>query len=373
MLVLAGLGAGAPAGRADEADVRAEVRRLLAADTPSALAWAAHTAAAHGVVAAGDDLVLALLRVLEGLGGPEQGPWVRAALVDALTRLKVPLPDDLLLALGPGGRDDLAVHLLEVQPEATARLQRVYGAWDGTDGPPGVADEGGAAWLALGNHLARRRPPGFAARVLRRASITRRVEVWPSAPSDASSAPAPPRGEVPGCGVARAPAGFPPVAVRRLWTQPGAGRRLLSAGPLPVWASREVLAPGDGLGFATSLRPRLSRARARWAWIGGWLPPALAERLLPLEDERTLAWTGRQPFERALRPIVEAVHRQHAQVLLALVEAGLLTPLEARALEPDLHVELVDARVGRRAPLPPVPAPRTRHPFAPRPPLASGV
>lgn len=361
ILALAGLACGGRPARAEEPEAVAEVRRLIAADTPASLAWAAFTAAERGATGAGEDLVLALLRVLEGVGGAEQGPWVRAALLDALTRLRARVPDDLVLALAEEGRDDLAVHLLDVQPTAAPLLLSVYDAWDG----PG--EEGSAAWLALGNHLAAGGANGFAARVLRRATLVRRVEVRPSHEREASTALPPPRGTVPGCGVLRPPEGFPPVPVVRLWVESGPGRRLLAAGSTGVWVSREVLRPGDELGVSASLVPHVARVPARWSWIAGWLPAGLAEGLLPLEGQQTLPWTGRRPFERAVQPTVDAVHRQHADLLRALVAAGRLTPAEARALLPDLRVEVVDARYDARHRLPPVPPTRIPHPFALRP------
>lgn len=365
ILVLAGLAHGERPARAEEPEAVAEVRRLIAADTPAALAWAAFTAAERGATGAGEDLVLALLRVLEGVGGAEQGPWVRAALLDALTRLRVRVPDDLVLALAEEGRDDLAVHLLDVQPTAAPLLLRVYDAWDGPwDGP---GEDGSAAWLALGNHLAAGGADGFAARVLRRATLVRRVEVRPSHERRASTAGPPPQGTVPGCGLLRPPEGFPPIAIVRLWTEAGAGRRLLATGPTGVWVSREVLRPGDDLGFSTSLVPHVARVPARWRWIAEWLPAEQAGSLLPLDGQQTLRWTGRQPFERALQPTVDAVHRQHADLLRAFVAAGRLTPMEARSLVPDLRMEVVDARYDTRHPLPPVPPTRVPHPFAVRP------
>lgn len=302
-----------------------------------------------------------------------QARWpLVAVLLDALTRLEAEVPAPTLLAARQSHAAHVAVHLVRRLAWQRAAALAVFDAGCAQEHLRGDEE---LAFLALGAALGRARTPGFAARLLRAGRLERTVRVESPPPPGAVAAPSPPpRGGVAWDGWHRVPAGFPPVAVPRLATEPGPGRVLLSPG-LPgtpdVFVARG-LEQGERIGFGGS-GPGLAPADACWAWTRALLPADRAAGLPPREETWVLRWVARTPYVRTLAARLHALETGWYAALAALAEQGWLSAAEAAGLAPDLRLRVEDARSPPHRPLPPVPASGCRNPFAPAAPRGPTV
>lgn len=340
-----------------------------AADRGAERAWRAYLAGRDGRIGAAQDLVETLDREA---GQPLEMPSlaIRAAALDALIRLDVPVRLDRLL---PHARGALApaVTILVVRryrndPDALTRYFDAMEQGDSWD------------WLAVGNLLHGLRAPGFARRLLSRQETAVTVQV-----RDSKGSYCPPSGNVVGCGYKESPEGYPPLAFYRLggpppddWPEdlpPLLPHTFLTDGLRPVHYRR---LEGHRIWFCSSHEgPPRELCRAEWIDAllrsagggppekgtrrGGWWrmkqPTFRLTEGPPVRYETVLRWAGTPPLLRQIgreRRALEVTFRDTAR---RLVRAGWLTDAEARSLRLRVRFEYRDLRRNRRQALPAIP------------------
>lgn len=203
------------------------------------------------------------------------------------------------------------------------------------------------AWIALGNLMARRRTPGFAARVLQNHTLHRTLRVWDD--DDEHPPPRKPCDGIPYDAFHRVPDGYPPTVVYRLRLE---GRH--ENGERQVSWHRGV-SPDRKLGFGgvTGTWPEPGPVREGWL---RWLVGPGDEQPPSGEGHHDVKHVGRQPWDRDLRTWIERLHEHHWRFLAALLDRGAVHPGEIPYLLPRVEVEVQDGRSDRRGPLPPLPS-----------------
>jgi hypothetical protein len=325
----------------DELSTR--VDDLLASSEARDIAWGAYLSGKLDLT--GRAPVLATALALASEDESTESEYVRIALLDALIRLKADVEPELLLKLFKQGyRAETIILLVYAMPRSQAVLLDLADGWlDGTE------------WTAACNMLADAKTPGFAALLLRHVHVSVTVTV-----QDESTLG---RGHGIGCGGGIRhgslyplvkPEGFPPLFYYSLSRYPHGGSTVIAPGREAVYmASQSYPAPD----------PRTAATKAYSQGPSGDLLAYIAEMLntspeaLELKDyvSRTVMWTDPATYVSDVNEIRSEIVRAHAALRKELVDASLMTKVEARAIAPNIEITVEDERGNRKPRLPRLP------------------
>jgi len=340
LLVLTQGIASAQFARLAEHEQRVEtVRHQLQSSDPREVAWGAFTAASYQLREVGSDLAALLDRPPSG--GDQSA--VISALLDAAVQTRALIPAETL------------DRYWERWP-----VQSVFAFRDATGGRDAVllrrlSTSKGYQWFAAANLAVTLKTPGFASQLLRQVTLRLIVEVVDPTRDSGLTVESPvvssEYGMAIGDGLGQNTAGYPPCAEYRFVGT--AAARLTSAvlsGPLTVYYTREV---HDEHTFGTAtyeiggpsddsrLRylAHMSRGGIRAAW--------------PATSSESILWQDSNDFRRRVTAAEEEFRQRYRMLIADLVATSALTPMEAEQVgDPDLAVELRDARSARSTPLP---------------------
>ncbi len=342
-----------------------EVTRLLRSERPQSIAWGAYKAGEAGMRQVGPWVLERLGSCTRALLG-RAARQVRANLLDAAIQLGLMPSADVLVRLARGHAEAVATLVAGAPDAPPATLLAVFD----------VFDAGGfeiEPWLALGNGLRARHAPGFSARLLRRYALHRRVQVWSKKGPYGRWRGA--SGSVVGCGWVPVLPGYPPLPRYRLDCERRPHYELLADGACPVYVTRWEVRRGRV--WFCSVSPRHTRkqdCRREWlAQLASGTPGVADARSVPIDTSSVpayegvidLRYTGRQPWNRALRRAAGRLGASYGDLLTRLVDRGCVTKSEVRNLRPVIEFEVVDKRGDKRHALPPVPVLIIEGPWSP--------
>lgn len=304
-------------------------------------AWGAYLAGNEKVAGAASRVV-SRLRAQAASPPSARSLPLRAALLDALVRLDPEVDDDVVLPHAEGLLLPAVVVFLVGRRELDAAT--CLALFD-------RVAPGEPAWTALGNTMARRGTPGFAAALLRRLELTLCVRVWTALPRAGFEEPS---GRVPYClrsADVPIPDGWPPTALHFLEDRRYVGASLLAPGSHPIFARRVEYANGtvpcDPVGD-----PVASPHDCRLEWLSSWEPLPLGVAAKTFADVR---WTGEQPFVREATRSRDALLGAWADSVRSLRAQGRVTAGEVPWLVPQVSLEVRDLRTRPLPALPPIP------------------
>jgi hypothetical protein len=308
----------------------AEVQQQLRSADPRTIAWGAHRAAEHRLVACEDDLVAALRKFAKD--DPDRTRYAANTILDALVQIAGDVP-----------RDELEP-FFALEPTVALMLPRDHG--------PGVLlrvarahATGSPAWRACGNVLVTARNPDFVADVLR-ARIAPFVQVhdgeplrelWP--------------GDSVGCSFDFEHAGWPSFPRYTFSFAPETGAKVLVGDAFPVFVVRDTSASAGRCTCSSEFT--LSDARA--AWLQHLLGKEHADAARALDRERTLRWRDAASYPANVSALRDTIAADWRAVVTACVGAKLLAAEVAKGLEPDIVLDewnLLDVRKDTSVPLP---------------------
>jgi hypothetical protein len=291
------------------------IRRHIQSDVPSEQAWGAWLAGQTMRTELVPDLVKLGSRV--GAAADPQGYLLAGVVLDALVQLKAGpeaswssqffarWPAQTLILLSRAGSD------------ATAPLLEIAGT------------ERGYRWLAAANLLLTKKPRGFAATLLRGMTIQADLVIARSANQGYGVLEGTSIMVSDGIGAGRA--GFPPLAHYYLVEFGYPGAVVLARGPTTIHYMRDVSPPGSQGPASSSDRPAPT-TKDRLAYIAalrGVTPDALT---LKATESTTVVWNAGMDIEAQAANYRADILQRYERLVRTLVQEGLLTDGEAKAL-----------------------------------------
>jgi hypothetical protein len=325
-----------------------EVPARLDSEVPAEIAWGAYRAGSRGRV----DQVPRLIELL--LPRPERNTtewaYVRRSVLDALIRLEVDVPAEVLLPHATRFREPVLILLARDPARNQAALLAIF-----ERGYRGRAID--PVTVAAGNLLAGAKSPHLAARLLPLGEMKLLISV-----RDDGSSMGIGGGISAGAGSGRLhpPEGFPPTVRYRLNGRNEPGSMLVAEGRYPVYSRRLETAPGTRRIRSGGFARMLLRSDLAPAWLGQLLGRGLDLRASDCEN---VQWSDAAGFLRDASALRDAKLTAYWKALEDLVEAKLLDVETARAAPPRLKVTIRDDRKTSKEPLPPLPPTTVRSPF----------
>ena len=333
-----------------DADVLGRLSRV----DPRDVAWGARLAGQRGL----QDAVPRLLDVIEGRAtiayddadaDADQERHVRNHVLDALIRLHARLPADSPAFETLGHRRAESLIFLSRDPQAhSAKLVRVFAESSGKDMD--------AAQVAAGNLLATAPASGFAAELLQHLPLSLRIRVRDAGSTDRRRGGRRNLSSGRGSGIARIPAGFPPLVYYDLtFTRPeraGVEWIEIARGSQSVCAVRREVEEGR-----ICCWPELSR----WAapLCETWLSQVLTGGPDGLEFRRrrseSIDWVDGESYVRDVAPARDALLTTWYALVRRCFDAKLVSRDEALAAKPTLTVTVDDTRADQTVALPELP------------------
>jgi hypothetical protein len=337
LLILCAHGGSAQPVAQDTAQGVAErVDRLLRSDAPRDIAWGAVLSAQYQVRAAVPLLEAALARTYDVR---QPAAWaVEQALLDALVQLDARLPAAsvrpyfgrwpvqtlILLANASSGRDAMLLPL--------------------------VSTTSGSRWHVVSNLLMQTRPSGFAFQLLNGLRLKLTVQV---VDRDDFSFERNTSGMTRDRGVVNPAlaADFPPVAYYEFASE-GPAATVIATGPVTVYYRRGILPAGlvhppaqSGASFPSDFE----RIRYANALVRRRFSP------VPLFESHfgVIVWTNAREFDARIVEHRRRVEETYRETAALLVRSEDLSDEEARRLEPDVEITILDRRSQPTEILPP--------------------
>jgi len=207
-------------------------------------------------------------------------------------------------------------------------------------------------WLAVGNVLVKRLPPGFAALLLARFTQHMTVLVFdPHSGGDFASG----GGEC----------GFSPGVPKARW--PSVGVYVLTQFPERLGLTATFLVGGDTAVYYWRVEPGYdnppdapsvcddgNRDQYRAQYLNRLVQSSYPRINLESYPKITISWEGETDYRGRLLAAVEDQRVDFRRAVALLQQSGeVLTPTEAAALKPRLEIVVLDERTDRSTPLPP--------------------
>jgi len=211
------------------------------------------------------------------------------------------------------------------------------------------------AWLAAGNMLMNRKPPGFAAAILGTLTVEAHIRVI-----DKGSGAVPGGGSGGSCssGLPGPRTGWPIVGNyyttgRDRYFPGNAGGGLLANGADPSFYVR-VVGAADPEGSRDERRcdPKPDRNLLREHFLGRLAGEPQGNASVQSSVAQTITWQDDAQYLRDLRAFVNEQQSLFESLSRKLMEAGLLSPEERAAARPSLEVRIYDERSERSSILP---------------------
>jgi hypothetical protein len=354
LLVLVG-----PAPAEDEVDTKA-ILSQLSSDDPAEAAWGAYRAG-NGKVREAIPRLAELLRTASWML-KDENPYLRLAVLDALILLQADVPGDFKadLLLRHGEREFRCRNLILLSRHPEENREALLGLFQ----PRSTAHFDHLA-VAIGNLLCGLKASDFTAKLLAGVRILHRVTVIdPGVQADGGfSKTAWPNDHGPDL---EPPEGYPPLADYTLTSREVPGGRLLADGPRPIWYVRQE---GNRIrGMADAEIEFHRREECTFEWLGSLLGEEPDRLFFTWSPSCVIAFQDRDGYIEKVRAARDVAVRPWFDLLDRCLRAKLLSPLQARRIQPDLHVHIVDDRKDQSSPLPVVRFPRrvfsTDHPGA---------
>jgi hypothetical protein len=313
------------------ADTQARVEAMSRRE----VAWGAFLAAEYQYTSLAPQIAEALARV--DSAPPDERWALTAILLDALIQLRASLPPSAILP-----------HVAAWPVQSVALLSRVP---TGDEGPIVTLlseTTEGTRWFSLANILLKRKPPGFAFRVLKGLRLTLTVAV-----TDATDA----RGIIPGGfgggavadGICQKPAAFPPVAMYSFSGEYD-GATVLTSGPITTYYWRELQTRFQ---FGCSLSSRSGpTSRDLLTYLDALNAPDRSG-LKDLNFEQ-IAWSNPAEYRMAVQRARQRILDRYVALKNDLREKDLLTESESAEVTLQMSVVIDDRRADRRVTLPPI-------------------
>lgn len=250
------------------------------------------------------------------------------AVLDAMIQMNADVPADTAAKLYPEFQAQSMILLARSTGDTTPVLLQIF--------QTEAAHQG--AWLAAGNLLVQRRPPGFAAAVL--SKLTVRAQVWVTNGQGFGSG----QGGGIGGGVFSEPhSGWPEIGTYSLSACGSANNVVLVEGDHPAYYSRSV----DNL-----YRPVFDSAcvgapptdETRADYLGNLLSAERGNPPIPSQLTHTIVWSSNADYLDDITTFINDQQTLFVQVAQRLQSAGLLTDSEAKTSRPTLAVDVNDMR-----------------------------
>ena len=306
----------------------------LESASPQDRAWGAYLAQKNDL----KQFTPNLIQTLRKLGDDEsRDAWlVTSALIDSLIQLEADVPADVVMGLKPFFTSHKVILLARsplANKDALLELMR---------------NNEGNFWRAAGNLLAGAKAPGLAALLLNRLHISVSIYVVDPGTGGAGG------GIGSGCsgdGFIAVPKEYPPIGFYGLSDQPRGGYVVLAPGPTTIYYYRVVVNSGAQTGWGDSCgNVDYDQAVIEYlAMLLGTVPDQVG---LKSAESCSEQWRGAAALTRRLRQIRSDVIARYHAVASRLVDAGLLTEVEAGELVPHIEVHVADLRADKSVPLP---------------------
>ena len=210
------------------------------------------------------------------------------------------------------------------------------------------------AWLAAGNLLMNRKPPGFAAAILGALTVGAHIRV---VDKDSGAVPGGASGGSCSSGLLGPRKGWPPVAnyytTGRAHFGGNAGGGLLADGADPSSYVRVVgAADPEGSSDERGCDFKPNRDVLREHFLEGLAGEPQGNASVQSYVAQTITWQNDVQFLRDLRAFVNQQQGLFERLSRKLMDAGLLSPAERSSAQPSLDVRIYDERSERPSGLP---------------------
>jgi hypothetical protein len=318
-------------------DAKQLVQQLLRSPEKKDQAWAAWLVGKYRL----EEFAPALTELL-----PAQTPawasdddWLARAIFDALVQLDAEVAAARLIPLFDQYSNVVVILLAKSSEKHQHELFSLL--------EKNLLDE---HWLAICNLLAKQRSPGFAAILLRDLSIQATLHVTQD-PNAGYGGGASSFGR--GCGVAKAPKGFPPPVRYELSTRHQRGNVLVVPGRHPVYYSRVEAKPDERGQFGVGSSHNYGdRNEYRADYLLDLLYASRETSSFTHNPSFTIVWKNSVAYQREIARTRKQLNQSWHAMVERLMQANLLTTEEAATLKPNISLQVFDHRENQTEKLP---------------------